>query len=270
MTTPPAGISGTVRDGEQTLLRVTRDHAISEDWLHDHTPDLYRAWQHARTAAERDHIAGIIDRTFSRLEDKPPKASPRGDRAPVLHDLLTLIEDYEIDLIATGQPRTDATPERLAVQRHATAEHLEETRAMVELRLRDWAEPATPELLERWHTQVAASGEYDSGRAAMRAIAAAHHWAGVLHALDPRLAGKTALPRLAEALEQARAGGHQLDAELPALIAGLRTSDPVRELTRRIVAACECRHTPDRPAPAQPTRSDGRVVAPRTQRVPKR
>jgi len=269
MTTTP-GISRIINDGNQRLLRVTRSHAISEDWLHEHTPELLRAWRHASTAAERDQIAASIDDEFDNLETDGFADVISLDPPSPSTVLRSLIDDYETHLIATANPRTLRSVDRAAIERHANAHTLDHSTAMVELRLRDWAESAAPALLERWQRDVVAAGAHEAGAAAMRAIAAAKHWAHVLRAIDPHLAGKTALPRLAETLERARLGGHPLESDLPRLATGLRRQDPVGELTRRIVRACEDQTTPPHADPHHVPTHSRPATAPRIAPAPRR
>lgn len=68
---PDEGVSRLVVEDGQRLLRTSREHAISEDWLLEHAPDLFAAGRTATPAPRRDAIAAAIDRRFDAVETSP-------------------------------------------------------------------------------------------------------------------------------------------------------------------------------------------------------
>lgn len=183
MSTPPRpeqSVSRVIYDEGQRLLRVTRDHAISEAWLSEYEPDLYGQWQQTTSASRRDEIAATMDRHFDAIESPTPAPAALGWTPSSLvapspcERLPELIDEYETRLIATGGAR-DSLPElRSHIQAHVGWNNLEQSPSTVAWRLRDWAEHAAPGLLTAWQRDVLAYGDITGGTERMATIAEAH------------------------------------------------------------------------------------------------
>lgn len=167
---PQDGVSKLIVDDSQILLRVTRDHAISEDWLTEHEPDLYTAWRTAGTPGRRDEIADHLEHRFAATEGADVRAA---DESRLIH----LIDDYEARLIGSGAARRSLPEHRSHLDAHIEWNKLGRTPAAVDLRLRDWAEIHTPALLTAWQRAVLIEGHLSAGAQRMADIAAAHRQA---------------------------------------------------------------------------------------------
>lgn len=62
------GVSDVYAEDGQTWLRVSRGHAVTEDWLLEKAPDLYADWWAAPSGDARDQIALTIEQRLEELE----------------------------------------------------------------------------------------------------------------------------------------------------------------------------------------------------------
>lgn len=115
-TTEP--VSRLYTEDGQTFLRVSAEHAISEDWLQTHTPELYQLWNSVTDPADRDALAKHIEDRFAFLEDGvTPHAvgRPEASGTPAYPvgsiGLYALIDEYEVSLIAHPDQPRGSTPQ---------------------------------------------------------------------------------------------------------------------------------------------------------------
>jgi hypothetical protein len=171
-------ISRIYREDGQTFLRVTPTHAISEDWLLEHTDTLYRQWLRSADCVARDRIARRIETWFTALEDRSPhrgRGDPRTDiPAAGSAGLLVMIDDYETQCLARGGDRTHDAYARAAIEEYADEHGLSEHPHLYDLRLRDWAETRAPAQLADWQRRVTQAGDLNAGTQEMQAIRTLH------------------------------------------------------------------------------------------------
>ena len=63
-----AEVSGLYSEERRMWLRVSPDHAISEQWLQERAPELYARWWDTPSLAARDQVALQIEKRLEELE----------------------------------------------------------------------------------------------------------------------------------------------------------------------------------------------------------
>jgi hypothetical protein len=64
-----AGVSGTYVEEGQRWLRVSPGHAVSDWWLREQVPGLYRVWWAAAPGAGRDRVARQIEQQLDQWDN---------------------------------------------------------------------------------------------------------------------------------------------------------------------------------------------------------
>ncbi len=232
----------------QTFLKVNAEHAISEDWLQVHTPELYRLWRGVTDPADGDALAKHIEDRFAFLEEgiTPHQIGEGADVALPVYPvgsigLYALIDEYEVSRIAHPDQRRGSGAQFEMLAAYIADNGLEHHPLVVDVKLRDWAEDHTPTLLAAWQRNVVAVGDYNGGDAQLQAMQTALRWSRPLADLNPELANPRDLPALSTALERAFGAGYPIAENLPRLAAAASgaTGRPARELHYQLVAECE-------------------------------
>jgi hypothetical protein len=215
---------------------VTLDEGVqvSREWLTTHTPQLFTAWQQARTTQQRLRLAQQIQHIADEMENDKEHDPDEIDEWANLdrEDEKVRIEWaestlYEADLYIDPDATEDEvwTEIGTVTVTNAQRRNLEFTDADHHLvSVIDLDCDGVPSVLER---------SISTGNTSQ--------WADLARSIDGRLTEGPDWPALAASLDRAATAGYDLVANLPRLAAqdGLPERHPARELQYRLMIECD-------------------------------